>query len=314
MLDIIVVNWNSGNQLSQTIASIGSYCAGLVDSIIIVDNASFDCSLDAAEKILTALPFRSTIVRNIENKGFGAACNQGAELATAELILFLNPDARLFANSLMLPINFLLQSENNNIGIVGIQLIDDSGRVARSCCRFPSIGVFIAHAIGLNHLPIFSHMTIHMSEWAHDNTRVVDHVVGAFYLMRRTLFQSLNGFDERFFVYLEDLDLSLRAQQAGYRSVFLAGAQAFHAGGGVSKQVRAHRLFYSLRSRLLYGFKHFSWWQAWILVLVTLLVEPVTRTVFSLYDSGWDGVRNTWKAYRMLFRDLGMILRNAKRA
>lgn len=314
MIDVIVVNWNAGIQLIDAISSIEKHHANMVGSVIVVDNASTDDSLISVENITSRLPFRLQIIRNTENLGFGAACNQGAAFATAELILFLNPDARLFTNSLMLPVNFLLKSENKNIGIVGIQLIDESGRVARSCCQFPSIGVFIAHATGLNHLPIFSHMTNHMTEWAHDNTRIVDHVIGAFYLMRRTLFKSLNGFDERFFVYLEDLDLSLRAQQAGYRSVFLAGAQAFHAGGGVSRQVRAHRLFYSLRSRLLYGFKHFSWWQAWILVLVTLLVEPVTRTVFSLYDSGWDGVRNTWKAYRMLFRDLGMILRSAKRA
>jgi GT2 family glycosyltransferase len=119
---------------------------------------------------------------------------------------------------------------------------------------------------------------------------------------------ALDGFDERFFVYLEDLDLSLRAHQEGYQSVYLADAQAFHAGGGTSRQVKAHRLFYSLRSRLMYGFKHFHPWQAWSLVLITLSIEAFTRTGFSLMSDGIAGVRNTWSAYGMLWRELGSIL------
>ncbi|MDA3878116.1 MAG: glycosyltransferase, partial [Halothiobacillus sp.] len=136
----------------------------------------------------------------------------------------------------------------------------------------------------------------------------VDHVIGAFFLMRRSLFDSLNGFDQRFFVYLEDLDLSLRARQAGWRSVYLAEARAFHAEGGTSRQVKAHRLFYSLRSRLLYGFKHFRPWQAWALFGVTLVVEPISRTIFSLLRGGVQDVRNTLRGYSMLYRDLPNIV------
>lgn len=312
-IDIVIVNWNAGSQLVDAISSISDHHAGLVDSVIIVDNESTDDSLALVEKNALELPFHLQVIRNAENRGFGVACNQGAALATAEFVLFLNPDTRLFAGSLSAPVGFFLRPENADVGIVGIQLVDESGHIARSCSRFPGVGVFIAHATGLNRLPALANMTTHMSEWAHDSTRTVDHVIGAFYLMRRALFESLKGFDERFFVYLEDLDLSLRARQAGYRSVFLADTQAFHAGGGTSRQVKAHRLFYSLRSRLLYGFKHFTPWQAWALVFVTLCIEPVTRTVFSIPSSGWDGVRNTWKAYGMLLRDFGAIVRTARR-
>jgi len=198
------------------------------------------------------------------------------------------------------------------VGVVGIQLVEETGEIARSCSRFPTLGVFVAQATGLNRLPPFSAMSTHMSEWAHDSTRDVDHVIGAFYLMRRGLFETLGGFDERFFVYLEDLDLSLRVRQAGYRSVYIADVQAFHAGGGTSRQIKAHRLFYSLRSRLLYGFKHFSPVQAWALVFLTMCLEPLTRTVFSLLSDGWSGVRNTWRAYAMLFGDFRAILRRSR--
>jgi len=311
-INIIVVNWNAGTQLVDMARSIARFHDGLVESLIVVDNGSVDGSLVSIEAIRAELPFGLRIIRNKENVGFGAACNQGAKLATAEFLLFLNPDTRLFDRSLTEPVEFIQRQENARVGVVGIQLVDESGKIARSCSRFPGVGVFLAQAVGLNRLTRFSAMSLHMAEWSHDKTRTVDHVIGAFYMMRRNLFENLGGFDERFFVYLEDLDLSLRVNQAGYHNMYLSEAQAFHAGGGTSRQVKVHRLFYSLRSRLLYGFKHFDPLRAWTLVLVTMGVEPLTRTVFSFLGSGWSGVLNTWKAYGMLFGDFGAILRKAK--
>lgn len=311
-VSIIIVNWNAGGQLADVVTSIAQYHHGLVSSVIIVDNASTDDSLVQVEA-LQSLPFKLQIVRNTNNRGFGTACNQGAKLAASEYLLFLNPDTRLFANSLSVPIAFMQGRANQDVGIVGIQLIDEQNHIARSCARFPTLGIFAAQALGVNRLPGLRHLNMHMTDWAHNETRNVDHVIGAYYFMQSSLFNSLGGFDERFFVYLEDLDLSLRVQQAGYHSVFLADAQAFHAGGGTSRQIKAHRLFYSLRSRLLYGFKHFSPWQAWILVLITLGIEPVTRTIFSLIGSGLVGVRNTWRAYGMLLRDMGSIFEKSRR-
>jgi GT2 family glycosyltransferase len=141
-----------------------------------------------------------------------------------------------------------------------------------------------------------------MAEWDHAQTRQVDQVIGAFFLVRRGLFESLHGFDERFFVYFEEVDFAYRARQAGWLSVYLADAQAFHAGGGTSNQVKARRLFYSLRSRLLYAFKHFSWTGAVGVLLATLLLEPVSRTALALFRHSWAGLKETWAAYGMLWR------------
>jgi GT2 family glycosyltransferase len=307
MVNIITINWNAGLQLSEVVASVAQYHNGLVSSVIIVDNASTDDSLAQVEG-LQNLPFQLQIIRNTNNRGFGAACNQGALLAASDFLLFLNPDTRLYENSLSVPVAFMQDTVNQDVGVVGIQLIDEQNCIARSCARFPTLGIFIAQSLGLNRLPGLRQLNTHMSDWAHDETRAVDHVIGAFYLLHRSTFESLGGFDERFFVYLEDLDLSLRAKQAGWRSVYLTEAKAFHAGGGTSSQVKAARLFYSLRSRLLYGFKHLGSWQAWFLMLITLGVEPVIRTIFSFAGSGFSGASNTWRAYGMLFRDMRSIL------
>jgi len=85
--------------------------------VIIVDNASTDDSLAQVEA-LQNLPFQLQIVRNASNRGFGAACNQGATLVISEYLLFLNPDTRLFEDSLIKPIDFMLQPNNSGIAFV----------------------------------------------------------------------------------------------------------------------------------------------------------------------------------------------------
>jgi GT2 family glycosyltransferase len=201
--------------------------------------------------------------------------------------------------------------ENMGVGICGIQLLDESGRVALSCARFPSLGIFLAQALGLEKVLGQSFLEYRMSESEHSITRDVDQVIGAFFVVRRRVFEVLGGFDERFFVYFEEVDFSLRAHKAGWRSVFLSDAHACHVGGGTSRQVKAARLFYSLRSRLLYGFKHYSPIKAWALFLITLAVEPWSRILFSLLKGSWPGARHTIKGYRMLTKDTPSILKVA---
>ncbi len=296
-VSIVIVNWNANSQLADAIASIARHHRNLVSSVIIVDNASTDDSLNQAEA-LQNLPFRPLIIRNSQNMGFGKACNLGAQHAKSDYLLFLNPDAVLYADTLPIALAYMENPANAKVGICGVQLLDDSGHVARSCARFPTVLGLVAHAVGLDRfIPRLGHF---MAEWGHAHTRQVDHVIGAFFLVRRDLFDALQGFDERFFVYLEDLDFSRRAHQAGWRSVYLVEAQAFHAGGGTSNQIKARRLFYALRSRLLYAFKHFSKLGAVAVLLTTLLVEPVSRSVLALLRFSGGGLKETWIAYGLL--------------
>lgn len=307
LLTIIVVNWNAGVQLRTCIDSIAQHNAGLVAQTIVVDNGS----VDGSDASVEGWP-NVTLICAGANLGFGKACNLGALQASSEYLLFLNPDAALYAETLPKALAYMQDPANEKVGICGVQLLDEAGHISRSCARFPSVAGFATHAAGLvRYFPRVGHS---MAEWDHAQTSEVDQVIGAFFLVRRTLFESLHGFDERFFVYFEEVDFSYRAGQAGWRSVYLADTQAFHAGGGTSNQVKARRLFYSLRSRLLYAFKHFPHWQAWVLVGVTLVIEPVTRIVFSLLRGGLQDGRNTLKAYGMLLRDLLPILRIARTA
>lgn len=295
MIDIITVNWNAGSQLCACIDSITRYGNGLVEHTVVVDNGS----ADGSDTSIAGLP-NVTLIRTGANLGFGKACNLGAQNADSEYLLFLNPDAALHADTLPKALSYMQDPVNAKVGICGVQLLDEAGHISRSCTRFPSALGFVTHAVGLDR--IFPRLGHFMAEWDHAQTREVDHVIGAFFMVRRALFDSLGGFDERFFVYLEDLDFSCRARQAGWRSVYLADAQAFHAGGGTSNQVKARRLFYSLRSRLLYAFKHFSWLGAVGVLLATLLVEPWSRSALALLRLSWSGLKETWAAYGLLWR------------
>lgn len=302
MISVVVVNWNAGPYLFACIDSIAKHSLSLVKKIIVVDNGSTDGSMAAIE-----CQSKIKVILANDNLGFGKACNLGATHADSEFILFLNPDAALFPGTLTKTLEYMQDPTNTRVGICGVQLLDESGHISRSCARFPSALGLVSHALGLQRIiPRLGHF---MTEWDHAQTRRVDHVIGAFFMVRRQLFNDLDGFDERFFVYLEDLDFSLRARKLGWSSVYFADAQAFHAGGGTSKQIKARRLFYSLRSRLLYAFKHFNSFGATAVLIATLLVEPLSRSALAFVRHSWPALKQTWVAYIMLFRYLFKTLK-----
>lgn len=276
-LRIVTVNWNAGNLLRECVDSLAGALTGgfTLESMTIVDNASHDGSATGLETVATGLPV--TVLPNSENRGFAAACNQGAAGSEADWLLFLNPDTRLSANSLTPVFSFLADPSSNRIGALDVQLLDETGRTQRCCARRPSPGRLVAQAIGLDSVMPNLFPPHFMIEWDHKDTRDVDQAMGAFLMIRRSLFQDLGGFDERFFVYFDDVDLCLRVRQANWRVVHFAGAAAYHKGGGTTDQVRATRLFYGWRSRLLFVAKHHSALALLAVAFATLWLEPLAR-------------------------------------
>lgn len=294
-LTIVIVNWNSGTQLEQCIDSIRHSDGGDDIQIIVVDNDSHDGSADSVRELHGV-----KVVDANENLGFAKACNLGALLASTPFLLFLNPDTLVFGRTLATAVRFMERPENNTVGICGVQLLDEKNEVSRSCAHFPTPSRLLAQSFGLDRIfPRYSHF---MSGWKHDRNALVDQVIGAFFLVRRELFDLLDGFDTRFFVYFEEIDFSLRAHKAGWLSAYIAETQAFHSGGGCSRQVKAKRLFYSIRSRLLYCYKHFSRWSAFAVTAATILVEPVARIAFALMRGSIPAVGHTAAGYAMLCR------------
>lgn len=297
-LDIIIVNWNSGNHLRECLASIVSAEKSRfhLARVAVVDNASEDGSCDRLEP--SDLPL--TLIHNTENRGFAAACNHGANGSQADYLLFLNPDTQLFQETLDKPLEFMQRPENGHVGICGVRLIDDFNVTAISCARFPSLKIFFGKMTGLDRIsPRLFPSHILSREECRQNSEV-DQVIGAFFMVRKTLYDSNQGFDERFFVYFEEVDFAFRAKEKGYSSYYLADVSLYHKGGASSQKVKAKRLFYSLRSRIQYAFKHFSMLEATVLLLLTLTVELGARILRGLTTSPMATIGETLGGYSML--------------
>lgn len=308
LFDIVTVNWNAGTQIADCVRSVEAHGTGLVARCIVVDNGSTDGSLDLLDEN------SAIVIRNNNNLGFGVACNIGAMLGNAPFIVFLNPDAMCAPDALPTIARFMTSAEGMHVAVCGIRLIGEDGNTQAHCSRFPSVRTFIGMSLGLTDLLPRIFPPLVREDWPHDRSGDVDHVIGAFYVMRRTVFETIGGFDPRFFVYYDDLDLSNEVRRRGWRIHYLAEATSFHRGGGVSDQVKAHRLAYGIRSRILYAFKYFPYWQAGIVAAAALLLEPLARTARAVAHRSWSELRDTWRGFGMIYVGFPKTISEVRRA
>jgi N-acetylglucosaminyl-diphospho-decaprenol L-rhamnosyltransferase len=302
-LHIVIVNWNTGELLRgclDSIATAAEHGGVHVVRVTVVDNASTDGSADALDE--SKLPLQ--VIRNRRNLGFGAACNQGAAGSDADYMLLLNPDTRLFADTLATVTEFMDGERAAGVGICGIEMVDAGGAPTISCERFPTVRVMVGKMTGLDRLFPRLFPSHHIDPEELTESGPVDQVIGAFYFVRRRLFKRLGGFDSRYFIYFEDVDFALRARRLGYESYFLKEARAFHAANVSSEQVRDFRLFHSLRSRLIYMRVHWSRRQAALIAFLTVAVELPARLARALVRRSRADLTETISAYRMLIADL----------
>jgi N-acetylglucosaminyl-diphospho-decaprenol L-rhamnosyltransferase len=295
---IIVVNWNTGDCLRSCLSSIAfADREGVsISRVTVVDNASRDGSADG----LQDLPLPLEVLRNNHNVGFAAACNQGAAGSTADHLLFLNPDTRLFPDTLTVTTRFMESERAAGVGICGVSVVDGAGRPTISCSRFPTLRVMLGKLTRLHRVAPSVFPSHHLSPAELRQSRFVDQVIGAFYLVRRELFQRLGGFDTRFFLYFEEVDLALRASRRGARSYFLREAQVLHAENVSTSRAPAARLYHSLRSRFLFAYTYWPRWQAHALVALTLTVELTGRLAGAAFSRDGLRLRETLSAYRAL--------------
>lgn len=273
-VDVVVVAWNHGAWLGRSLRAItGQRTDGFtLGRILVVDNASTEPVGNQIQPSPTI-----TILTNSSNRGFAAACNQAAALSRADYLLFLNPDTELGANALAHAVAVAEEPANADVGIVGLRLTDDTGTAQRTSGPFPNLRAFINQTLGLTTIAPETFRGVRSSEWPHDHTRDVDYVSAAALLVRRPLFASLGGFDERLFLYLEDVDLALRARRAGWRTRFCAEATVEHALGWASGGHRHWRLAHAWRSLIVYGWTHAPIRSAIALTGLVLLVAPLAR-------------------------------------
>lgn len=289
---VIIVNFNSGNLLKECIESLSANCDEENFSICIVDNSSNDLSLNFLEDYQEI-----ELIKNKENLGFSRACNLGASNSTNQFYLFLNPDTIFVEDSIKAALEFMESNKHDRYGACGVRQLKLDGTVQRSCTKIPTPFSMLISSIKLNF--IFSSLGYEMNYWNHDDNRDVEHVIGSFYFIRSKIFHELRGFDQRFFVYLEDLDLSKRLNDYGIKVRYLSDTTMIHVGGGVSRKIRDQRLFFSLQSRFLFCEKHFSPASNILINLIILPVELFLRLIKNVFNK--EGFIEVIKGYKLFF-------------
>ncbi len=248
-VDVVVVSYNSSETLRGCVEPL---CGLDGTTVVVVDNASGDGSLATiAELPVDAVPLET-------NLGFGHGCNVGWRRGSSPAVLFLNPDARLDATSLGRLVDVL--AEHAGTGIVGPRIVDEHGSLDYSIRRFPRLSSTYAQALFLHRL---APRATWVDEVVRDKARYespgeVEWISGACMLVRRSLLETLGGFDEGFFLYCEDKDLCRRAWSEGSAVRYEPRAQVLHVGG-VSAP-RGDLLPVLAASRIRYARKHARGW------------------------------------------------------
>jgi len=230
---IIIVAADSGPLLRACVASVLAETVPL--EVIVVDNASRDGEIErlAAEHVADA---RLRILRNAANLGFGPACNRGAAQARGDVLLFLNPDCEWRTGTLAAMREVL--AGDPRIGLLGIAVRDPDGAPARgNRRRDPTLRRALMTLTGLARLesrrPAFA--GVEMPPADADGIESVEAVSGACMMLPRAVFDRVDGFDEAYFLHVEDLDLCRRVRDAGWRVAYAPQLQVTHAQGASSR-------------------------------------------------------------------------------
>ncbi len=203
-LSVIIVTYNSAEFIDNCIKSIELNNHHDIE-LIVVDNASTDST---SQIIKNKFP-NITLIQNRKNIGFAAAVNQAAILSKSDYLLLLNPDTTLesnFFNKLLISIE-----GKSDLLIIGFKLVGVNGEHQPTCWKTPSLKTLLSEMF----LPYKLSLQL-VTENKHSLSEV-DSVSGACMLLKREVFEKLQGFDERFFMYLEDIDFCLRARKSGYK-------------------------------------------------------------------------------------------------
>jgi O-antigen biosynthesis protein len=225
-LSVIIVSYNVKQLLEGCLTSV--IAPDKNTEVIVVDNDSLDGSVEYLKPRFPTVRF----IESKENLGFAKACNQGWRLATGDCILFLNPDTIVPPQSLPACVSFLEQ--HPDAGALGVKMEDETGRFLKESKRgFPSPAASFFKLFGFASMFPSSKLfaKYYQGHLNKDKDHVVDVLSGAFMMVKKDVLQKTGGFDERFFMYGEDIDLSYRIQQAGYTNYYLGSITIIHYKG-----------------------------------------------------------------------------------
>jgi hypothetical protein len=263
-VSIVVVSWNTRDALARCLASVDAATSGLAVETVVVDNASADGS---AAMVRARFPHVRLLV-NDANVGFGRACNQGVAAGRGRTVLLLNSDCELGPGALAVLAAAL--DADAALGAVFPRLVNPDGTLQPSVhARLPSPWSYLPDVLFGGSLRHALYRAAALKPWLlraqlrrHARAHDVAWGGAACVLVRRAAFEAVGGFDPRFFMYMEDVDLCARLARAGYRLRYRPEATVRHHWGVSAAKDPAAMIRHAYASRIAYFAKHHPGWRA----------------------------------------------------
>jgi GT2 family glycosyltransferase len=283
-MDVVVVCWNDREKIATALDSVFALREVRDDPdfahVVVSDNGSSDGS---PEFIEVRYGGKVQIVENHANLGFAAACNRAIAKTSSPYVFLLNPDAELKDGALAGIVAFM--DAHPHCGIAGSRIYNLDGTIQESCGEFDTwTGAFLRSS-AWGDWPIFRPYAngAELRAWDYQSERRVDLVIGAALVLRRAMIDQIGDFDERFFLYHEEVDYAKRAAEAGWETWFVPSSEAIHEGQG---SARGH---YNVerrkqRSRRAYWLKHHGplWYASLVAALLGRYVLYAAVALFGL--------------------------------
>ncbi|MBM4349508.1 MAG: glycosyltransferase family 2 protein [Deltaproteobacteria bacterium] len=262
-LSIIIVNWNTKDDLLNCLGSIFQYKGRLNEEVIVVDNGSQDGS---GSEVRTAFP-SVFIIQNDKNLGFAKAVNQGLERCRGDYILLLNPDTQVKEGAVEALLSFM--DTHPEAGVAGAQLLNPDGSKQNSIANFPSLATELLNKSLLRWL--FPDR-FPGKERGYSTPIEVDSVIGACMMVRREAMEQVGLLDEDYFLFLEETDWCYRMKKAGWKVYHVPQAEVYHFQGKSAEKDKKRAKVEYYRSRYQFFKKNRGVGQ-WFILLIGLLIR-----------------------------------------
>ncbi len=281
-LSIIIVNYNVKFFLEQCLHTVLKAVSQLEAEIWVVDNHSTDDSLNFLKPKFPSVHF----IANPKNSGFGSANNLALSYTSGQWVLFLNPDTLIPEDCLINCLDFL--KTKPNAGALGIRMIDGSGKFLPESKRaFPSPITAFCKLTGLSALfprsAFFNRYSL--GQLNSFENHPVDVLAGAFMMVKRKVLDQTGAFDERFFMYGEDIDLSFRIQKAGFTNYYFAGSSIIHFKGESTRKGSLNYVLLFYNAMLLFVRKNYRGLKAGLFgffIQVAIILRGLISVIYKI--------------------------------
>lgn len=274
MVSIIILSYNTKELLKSCLQSIYTFLKGLDFEIIVFDNASTDGSTNMLHREFKKVK----LVESDKNLGFAKGINTAEKHARGEDLLFLNSDTKVTDGSIGDMVALL--EKDNSIAVVGGKLQNEDKTTSESYGNF-------YHLLDVFRL-LFFQTRLKREELRHG--KAVDWVSGGFMLIRRSVFEEIGGFDEHFFMYMEDMELCFRLKKRNLSVWYLPSVSVVHVGQGSSN--RSFAIVQIYKGLLYFYKKHKSYWEYFLVKLMLVMKGHISIFVGTLTNNTY--LRSTY--------------------